>query len=44
MTWIPVSRQLNNGISKLLGVGIYTIIVAPLLADNGVGKQMRAMA
>jgi hypothetical protein len=33
-----------NGFSKRLGVGMYTIIVGPLLADNGVGEEMRAMA
>jgi hypothetical protein len=41
---IPVTRRLNNGFSKRLGVGIYTIIVGPLVADNGIGEQMKAVA
>jgi hypothetical protein len=44
LSYIPVFRRRNNGLSKRLGCGIYTVIVAPLLADNGIGDQMRAMA
>jgi hypothetical protein len=44
LTWLPVIHCLNNGLSKCLGASIYTVVVAPLLADKGVGKQLQAMA
>jgi hypothetical protein len=43
LAYIPVMRRVNNGLSKRLGAGVYTLIVAPLVPDNGMGEQLRAM-